>query len=104
MQHSPPEHIPSEESPAQSKGRRNSLLLAWMAQIIALLLMFWGATISRSSVEHDRARRFDSLTEVVERAINDRMASYEALLRGGHSLIVTGKNIGRDDWRQYLVS
>lgn len=70
--------------------------------VVSLLLtgLAWFAT--RHFALDDARQRFERRSDEVQGRIERRMASYEALLRGGVALFAAKGEVSRQEWRRYV--
>jgi signal transduction histidine kinase/CHASE1-domain containing sensor protein len=108
------EHHPRPEAGTEAgKARRRAVGVAierWLqrpgtARLILVLSLIvtglaWWAT---RHYAHDEARqRFERRTDDIHSRIDRRMASYEAMLRGGVALVAASPDPTREAWRRYV--
>ncbi|NLO80685.1 MAG: PAS domain S-box protein [Xanthomonadaceae bacterium] len=81
-----------------SRGRP----LAVLALLISLLVTGWGWYQTREQVWHEAELLFQSRVNDLLTAIEQRMAAYEQVLRGGVAFLSASESVSRDDWRTYV--
>lgn len=75
--------------------------------IMVLVLAIFGATVfawqatSTSLFEKNNAR-FDALAEESEKALKNRLSSYEDAILGGAGLFYASDEVTREEWRKYV--
>ncbi|WP_027834056.1 CHASE domain-containing protein [Maritalea myrionectae] len=85
----------------RTRNRREYLAIAVLVfAIFAATVFAWHAT-STSQFEKNTAR-FDALTEESEKALKNRLLSYEDAILGGAGLFYASEEVNRAEWRQYV--
>ncbi|QPJ66684.1 MAG: PAS domain-containing protein [Candidatus Nitrohelix vancouverensis] len=76
--------------------------LAWVILILDLVItfLFWDSV--KEAVYNDAKTRFDFRVEQIHASVDERMATYEQMLRGGIGLFIASTEVTRDDWRTYV--
>lgn len=113
IEHHPHPHPPPKAATHAGKpwhSAFNGALERWLHRpgtarlilVVSLLVtgLAWWAT---RHFAHDEARqRFERRTDDIHSRIDRRMASYEAMLRGGVALIAANPDPTREAWRRYV--
>jgi CHASE1-domain containing sensor protein len=75
---------------------------AWFILIFNLLLtvFFWNST--RNAAFRDAQVRFSFRVEEITSAVNERMKTYEQVLRGGIGLYKASSQVSRGEWKTYV--
>lgn len=76
--------------------------LAVLALLICLLITAWGWFQAREQVWEEASHRFDFRVSEVLRAVEQRMAACEQVLRGGAAFLQGSQTVTRDEWRIYV--
>lgn len=105
------EHHPGPSGPARTRRHAASVAIErWLHRpgtarlilVVSLIVtgLAWWAT---RHYAHDEARqRFERRTDEIHARIDRRMASYEAMLRGGVALVAASPDPTREAWRRYV--
>ncbi|HEX4871498.1 MAG TPA: diguanylate cyclase [Nevskiaceae bacterium] len=77
----------------------------WRRPLAALLLAATLVAVwqAHSLVVAHREARIDAEIRRIETAINERLAAYMQVLRGGRGMFEASTEVTRDDWRQYVA-
>lgn len=79
--------------------RPGTARLILVLSLVVTALAWWATRL----YAHDEARqRFERRTDDIHARIDRRMASYEAMLRGGVALIAAKPEPTREEWRRYV--
>jgi two-component system sensor histidine kinase/response regulator len=77
---------------------------AWLVLLIALLLTALAWFNARHRVQQSGNDRFVSAASDVQQAIVDRIHAYELVLRSASGLFAASDEVGRTDWRQFVLA
>jgi diguanylate cyclase (GGDEF)-like protein/PAS domain S-box-containing protein len=74
----------------------------WFVLLIGFFTTFVVWRLSNRDISEQTQERFDSRAAQIVTAVEQRMHSYEQVLRGGVGLFSTGPTITRDQWHEYV--
>ncbi len=77
---------------------------AWIVLVILLLTTFTTWYITRGEVTKRAQARFDFRVKTIESEINERLKTYEYLLRGCSGLFAAADKVTRRGWQAYVTS
>ena len=82
--------------------RENRPALAWAVLALSLLstLLIW--QLARRHTERAGAEYFRFRAQQIQRAIAQRMAAYEEILRGAQGLFAASRKVQRSEWKAYV--
>lgn len=70
-----------------------------IGSLLVTAMAWWAA---RHFAQDEARQRFERRTDDIQSRIERRMASYEAMLRGGVALFTAGQQVERAQWRRYV--
>ena len=112
----PPVRPPAEPTPPTAKAvtppavsavkpTRVALPLPALAGLALLLLCTLAAAWqTQGLVREQQKARFDFEVRRIDAAVQQRMATYVQVLRGGQGLFEASSEVTREDWRRYVAS
>jgi diguanylate cyclase (GGDEF)-like protein len=80
--------------------RRLTIAGVVFALAVGVTLLTWHVT--SLSIRSSSARTFEEHVARTEQIIQERMRSYEQVLRGGGGLFAASAKVSRDDWRRFV--
>lgn len=86
----------------RSRSLSGKTWLAWVALCIGLLATFFGSLQVKQGIEQDLAHQFAFACDQVTLKIQERVAAYALILRGGRALFSASNTVDRDEWRAYV--
>jgi PAS domain S-box-containing protein len=92
---------PAPAAGSATRTRPGALALA--ALMVPLMLTLAGAQISRDRLERRREERFTRSVDEIAEAVDDRVAAYRQVLRGGAALFTASPDVGREGWHDYVT-
>lgn len=76
--------------------------LAVLALLVCLLITGWGWYQTREQVWYEADTHFQMRVSGLLNAIEQRMAAYEQVLRGGVAFLYGSEHVSREEWRTYV--
>ncbi|MFO1384672.1 MAG: CHASE domain-containing protein [Chitinivorax sp.] len=102
MSPSSPSRLPAAKPKWQALLQSDAA--AWLVLLIALLLTALAWLNARYRVQQRGNDRFISAASDVQQAIADRIHAYELVLRSASGLFAASDDVGRADWRQFVLA
>ena len=84
--------------------RRQGSWISWLVLLVSLALTVGGWRIVRQIGQEAVHAQFDARRDDVVLQIQQRMNTYEYVLRGSAALFASSDRVGRDEWRRYIAS
>lgn len=75
---------------------------AWVTLVISLVLTWAGWYVTNQFIQHRAADRYAFQVKDVLGAIEQRMQTYESMLRGGAGLFSASETVSRHEWQTYV--
>ena len=102
MSPSSPSRLPAAKPKWQALLQSDAA--AWLVLLIALLLTALAWFNARHRVQQSGNDQFVSAASDVQQAIVDRIHAYELVLRSASGLFAASDDVGRADWRQFVLA
>ncbi|RPI70911.1 MAG: PAS domain S-box protein [Ignavibacteriales bacterium] len=81
---------------------KRGMIVAWFTLIITLSITVYAWISTEKNIDAGMQETFNYLTNDISNAINDRMRSYQQILRGGQSLFYASEKVNREEWKNYV--
>jgi PAS domain S-box-containing protein len=75
---------------------------AWVTLVISLVLTWAGWYVTNQFIQHRASDRYAFQVKDVVGAIQQRMQTYESMLRGGAGLFSASEMVSRSEWQTYV--
>ena len=85
-----------------TSNRSRKTLLAWVALGVGLLASLFAALQVRHGIEQDAIRELAFDCDRVALKVQERLAAYALILRGGAGLFTASTTVKRNEWRAYV--
>ena len=104
------EHSPAPDAAPRGASRQAGLVerclqrpgTARLVLLLSLVITALAWLAARHHAQDDARQRFERRTDDIQSRIGHRMASYEAMLRGGVALLSAHPDTTRSQWRDYV--
>ena len=87
---------------ALQPGAAPSVMVHWLTLFICLALTVFAWHVIGANTEQRARERFDAQVDTLRQRIDERMDTYEQVLRSAQGLYAASKSVERDEWEAFV--